>query len=94
MSIDRMGWKNFIPDWMTVAPKETLILFAGIFCIILAIGFFSGFFLRTISFVSFLYFFGILILYGVNDMTFHDFGLMMMSLSALLLSQESKQKNA
>jgi hypothetical protein len=90
MAIDRIGWMKFIPNWINFLPKETLVVIAGIFCVVLAIGFFAGLFLRIISFLSFFYFFGILVFYGANDVTFHDFGLMMMSLAVFLLSQKEK----
>lgn len=88
MAIDRAGWKKFIPDWISFLPQETLIIIAGVFCILLAVLFFAGLFLRVSSLLAFFYFFGILVFYGANDITFHDFGLMMMALAVFLLSQK------
>ena len=86
------SWIGFVPGWIQsiLDPKIFLYLHSG-FELILGIFLLIGFFLPITSLLTFFDIFAILIFYGVDDVTFRDFGLMMASLALFLLSREKSK---
>ncbi len=89
MLSDPQSWLGFIPNWISklIDPRIFLSLHSG-FELILGILLLIGVFPKITSLLSFFDMFAILIFYGVDSVTFRDFGLMMASLALFLLSRE------
>lgn len=93
MFFDTTSWKSSVPGvFADVLPPEIALAFAGIFSIILAFFFFLGVFLRITAFAAFLWFAIGLVLSGVTESTFRDFGLMCASLAAFFLAEKTVKK--
>ncbi len=81
------NWAGYVPQWLgeIVAP-ETFLTVHGVFELILGVLIITGFFLPLASFLLFLDMGSILIFYGVDDVTFRDFGLLMSALALFLMT--------
>lgn len=89
MFFDAAAWNAFVPGvFADILPPEIALAFAGIFSILLAFLFFLGVFLRIAAFAAFLWFAIGLVLSGVTEATFRDFGLMCASLAAFFLAEK------
>lgn len=93
MFSDPQSWLGFVPHWIAniLDPKIFLYLHSG-FELILGVLFLIGIFPKIISLLTFFDIFAILIFYGVDDVTFRDFGLMMASLALFLISFNEHKK--
>ena len=79
----------FIPNFLTTLfPESALVIFFAIVCILLAVAFFSGFYLKLTSLISFFIFAITLIFHGISDANFRDFGLLTSSLAIFLLIEK------
>ena len=86
------NWIGFIPQWTETLlrlPRETLLLGHGILELLLALALILGIAKRATALIIFFDIALIILLYGIDDVTFRDFGLLMMSL-ALFLSNKKK----
>lgn len=82
-------WVGFVPQWVgVIMPVETFLIFYGVFEVLLGVTFISGFSLRAASVLAFLSLLSIIVFFGVDEITFRDFGLLMMALALFLLSKE------
>ena len=79
---DPMSWVGFIPQFVEyVVPRETFLMFHSYFEILLGAVLIGGKWLKVASVLAFLSFFLLLITFGIDDVTFRDFGLAAMSLA-------------
>lgn len=85
------NWVGYVPQWLgkIIAP-ETFLVVHGVFELVLGVSIVTGFFLPIASLLLFLDMGSILLFYGVDDVTFRDFGLLMSALALFLLVQEDK----
>lgn len=92
--IDPLSWIGFVPQWVgRIMPPATFLTIHSIFE--LALGAALLIFERALpatSLLAALDLAAILLLYGVDDATFRDFGLVMMALALFLLSQKQADK--
>ncbi len=88
---DPGSWAGFVPAWLggLISPL-TFIYIHGAFELALGLGIIIGFFLPVLSLLAALDFFSILIFFGVDDVTFRDFGLLMSALALLFLTKKEK----
>ena len=85
------SWIGYVPQWVgKIAAPETFLTVHGIFELILGALIITGFFLPIASLLLFLDMGSILLFYGVDDVTFRDFGLLMSAFALFLLSLEEK----
>lgn len=91
--LEPAAWLGFIPHWVgaIVAPTIFLLIFS-VFELILGFAIFFGRFLTTSSMLAFWVLIFILIFYGVNDITFRDFGLALASLALFFISLREREK--
>lgn len=83
---DTVTWSGFIPPWLYKLMSPSLFLtIHGIGELILGVLLLAGFFIPTISILTFLDMLSIMVFYGVDDISFRDFGLMMAALALFLL---------
>ncbi len=83
---DSTSWIGFIPHWLqTLVNPHLFLTIHGIAEIVLGGLILGGLFLQVASLLAFLDLFSILVFYGVDDVTFRDFGLMMAALTLFLL---------
>ncbi len=81
---------GFVPSWLGhMINPITLIYIHGAFELALGLGIIIGFFLPILSFLSFLDFLAIIIFFGVDDITFRDFGLLMSALALFLMTRRN-----
>ncbi|MDP3725165.1 MAG: DoxX family protein [Nanoarchaeota archaeon] len=92
------AWIGFIPQWINNIPlfpelvegiqfREIVLMLHGAFEIVLALALLLGFWKRLASLLAFLSIAGMLIFYGVDDVSFRDFGLLAMAYALLLLTK-------
>jgi len=90
---DTVTWAGFIPPWMYKIVSPSLFLtIHGIGELLLGALFLAGLFLPAISLLTFLDMLSIMVFYGVDDISFRDFGLMMAALALFLLSRNTRKK--
>ncbi|HYC79493.1 MAG TPA: cytochrome c biogenesis protein CcdA, partial [Candidatus Binatia bacterium] len=92
------SWSSFVPYWMeSLLPVDVLtyIQFQGAVEILLALAFISGFLLRPAAFISAVEMVGILLLYGIDAVTFRDLAILGGSLAVFFATfSPSAQKTA
>ena len=82
-------WMSFVPQWVgVIIPIETFLVFHGVFEVLLGVTLISGFFLRVASILAFLSLLSIIVFFGVDEITFRDFGLLMSALALFLLPKK------
>lgn len=88
--VDPQSWIGFVPHWASVIiPAATFLMVHSIFELLLGVLFLVGkWWLPALSFIAAIDLGAILVLYGVDDTTFRDFGLVMAALALFLLSQK------
>lgn len=80
-------WIGFVPKWMTIfVSAETFLVFHGAFSLLLGLVVLSGFMTPLSSAIAFLNFLLIMIFFGVDEVTFRDFGLLAGALALFLLT--------
>ena len=73
---DAQAWVGFVPDWVTLfSTKENFLVVHAVFELTLGLALIMGWFLPMTSLVAFFDFASILIFYGIDIITFRDFGL-------------------
>lgn len=86
--VNTQNWIGFVPRWLTDfsgISVETLLIIHGVFELILGLFLIFGFFLKISSLLSFFDFFSIIVLAGIDLVTFRDFGLLMAALALFIL---------
>ena len=86
------SWIGYIPQWVEVVPflsREAALFAHGIFEVVLALLLFVGFWKRLAGTLIFLSLAGILMFYGVDDVSFRDFGLLAAAYAFLLLVKQN-----
>lgn len=90
------AWIGYIPQWVGSIPlltRELALMFHAIFEIILAIVLLIGLWKRLAATLAFLSLAAIIIFYGIDDVSFRDFGLLASSYALLLLTKHIDKKN-
>jgi len=92
--INPMAWVGFVPSWVSVITTPFVFL-AGhaVFQILIAIVLFSGVKLRVAASIAFIDILGILVFFGVDDVTFRDFGLLTAAAALFFLSRPQVEQN-
>ncbi len=86
-------WIGFVPSWVgAILPIETFLWIHAIFELLLGLMLLVGLWLHIGSFLAFIDFLSILIFYGIDVVTFRDFGLLMASLALFLLVARPEKK--
>ena len=76
------NWVGFVPDFVGwVVPKETFLTAHSFFELALGVGLVAGLWTPVLSMLAFLSLFSILIFFGIDEVTFRDFGLAVMALA-------------
>jgi uncharacterized membrane protein YphA (DoxX/SURF4 family) len=85
--LDPAAWIGFVPAWLAnlIDPQTFLSIHAG-FELVLGALLIAGIFVPAASLLVFLDFASILVFYGVNDITFRDFGLTLAALALFTIS--------
>ncbi len=87
---DPGAWTGFVPGWLgQIISPLTFIYIHGAFELALGLGIIIGFYLPILALIGALDLFAILIFFGVDDVTFRDFGLLMASLALFLFTGEN-----
>lgn len=82
---DPQEWIGYVPGWIgSVMPREAFLFAHGIFEIAIGAALFFGVALRPVALAALFDMAAILVLYGVDDATFRDFGLLFMALALYL----------
>ncbi len=88
---DPGSWTGFVPGWLgNIMNPVTFVYIHGAFELLLGLGIVIGLFLPILSLLAFLDFLAILVFFGVDDVTFRDFGLLMSTLALFLLIRKEK----
>lgn len=91
--LDPLSWIGFLPYWLTpiIHPAIALKIHA-IVSLIIGVSLLTGFKLKIFSILAFLELAAILIFYGVDNVTFRDFGLATAAIALFLLSSKECQR--
>ncbi len=84
------NWIGFIPQWIESIPFLTRGLFLtlhGTFEILLAIALLIGIYKKLTALLTFLSLAAIIITYGIDDVSFRDFGLLAAAYALIILSK-------
>lgn len=82
-------WIGFIPTWVSsIIPADIFLLVHGIMEVVLAFLLVGGVFLPFASFVAFADLLSIILFFGIDEVTFRDFGLLAAALALYLLSKK------
>ena len=93
--MDPISWLGFIPQWVgNFINLETFLYIHAVFELVLGLMLIIGLWLPLAALVIFFNLLAILLFFGIDDITFRDFGLLMMALALFLVSTETnKQTN-
>ena len=85
-------WIGYVPQWVEMlgASREHFLAVHGIGEIVLGVALISSFWLPVASLLVALDFLSILVFYGIDSVSFRDFGLMMAAFALFLRSLERK----
>jgi uncharacterized membrane protein YphA (DoxX/SURF4 family) len=79
---DPTSWIGFVPSFVSlVMPREVFLMLHAIFELALGIGLVAGLWTSVLSALAFFALLSILTLFGIDDVTFRDFGLAAMALA-------------
>ncbi len=85
--LDPQAWVGFVPHWVgALMPISSFLTIHSIFELLLGIAILVGLWLPASSLIAFADILAILVFYGVDDLTFRDFGLMLSALALFLLT--------
>jgi uncharacterized membrane protein YphA (DoxX/SURF4 family) len=86
------NWIGFVPQWIgsIIDPMIFLQIHAG-FEIVLGLALLVGLWLPLVALLAFLDIFAILLFYGIDEVTFRDFGLLMAALALYLLISNNSE---
>ncbi|KKT92374.1 MAG: hypothetical protein UW92_C0002G0018 [Candidatus Jorgensenbacteria bacterium GW2011_GWA2_45_13] len=89
--VDPESWIGFVPQWVSVIiPATTFLIAHSIFELILgAVLLIGKWWLSPAAVVAAIDLAAIILFYGVDDVTFRDFGLVMAALAVFLLAQKN-----
>lgn len=83
---DPASWAGFIPHWFTrIISGDVFLPLLGVFELILGVMLILRLYLALVSLLAFSELFIILLVYGISDTTFRDFGLLMATLALFLM---------
>lgn len=89
---DPTNWVGFVPSFVGVLmPRESFLFVHSLFELALGVALIVGKWLPVLSTLAFLLFLGILMFFGINDVTFRDFGLASMALALFVRVLYKKQ---
>jgi len=92
MFLDPAAWTPFIPHWVgAIVNPQIFLAIHSVFELILGVLLLCGWLLPGASLLVFLDFVSILIFYGVDDLTFRDFGLVMAALALFVILTNKKE---
>lgn len=92
MFFDPTAWIGFIPKWIgAIVNPQTFLMIHSAFELVFSIFLLWGIFLPAVSLLTFLDFVSILVFYGVDDLTFCDFGLAMAALALFTITLNSEK---
>jgi len=87
--LDPSSWIGFLPYWLTpIIHPAIAIKIHAIISLIVGFSLLAGFRLKLFSVLAFLELAAILIFYGVDNVTFRDFGLATAAIALFLISSE------
>jgi len=87
MITDSEAWIGFVPKWVSkIIDIQTFLYLHASLELIFGILLILGILLPAVSFLVFLDFLAILIFFGIDDVTFRDFGLLMASMALFLIT--------
>jgi hypothetical protein len=90
MFLEPAAWIPFIPHWVgAIVNPQIFLIIHSVFELVLGALLLCGWFLPGASLLVFLDFVSILVFYGVDDLTFRDFGLAMAALALFALVTKS-----
>jgi uncharacterized membrane protein YphA (DoxX/SURF4 family) len=88
---DPGAWTGFVPGWLGNMINPVIFIYIhGAFELVLGLGIILGLVLPILSFLAFLDFLAIIVFFGVDDVTFRDFGLLMSALALFLMTRKEK----
>ncbi|MCP6719796.1 MAG: DoxX family protein [Patescibacteria group bacterium] len=91
MFLNPFNWIGFIPRWIgNIIDPQTFLYIHSTFELVLGLILIIGLWLPLAALLMFLNMFAILLFFGVDDITFRDFGLLMAALALFLLAVERK----
>ena len=87
------NWIGYIPQWTSVImPREYLLAAHAMFELLLGIMLIAHLYLHAVSFIVACDIAIILLISGVDAVTFRDFGLLMAAIALFILTQKTKEK--
>ncbi len=87
------AWLYFVPSWLSaIIPAGAFLTIYAIFELVLGFAIFFGRFLSTASMLAFWNLIFILIFYGLDDVTFRDFGIALAALALFFISLKAKER--
>lgn len=85
--IDASAWLGFVPHWLKkIINPETFLFWHGLGEVGLGVLILIGFFLPLVSLIAFFDLTAILIFYGIDLISFRDFGLLTAALALAVLT--------
>ena len=92
MLLDPQNWLGFVPNWIgkLIDPKLFLTIHS-IFELLLGLAILFGWFLEPASLIAALDLAAIIVFFGVDDITFRDFGLVMAAVALFLLATQKNK---
>lgn len=85
------SWIGYVPQWIESIPlltRELFLTLHGIFEIALAAVLLIGLYKKLVALLAFLSIAAIIITYGIDDISFRDFGLLASAYALLLIVRQ------
>ena len=85
------AWIGFVPVWIDTIPlisREVFLTIHGLFEIVLGLALLFGIYKKLTAALAFLSLAGIIIFFGINDITFRDLGLIAAAYTLFILVRE------
>lgn len=91
--LDPVAWVGFVPHWVgSLMDPNVFLTVHSAFQLVLSAAFLFGVFLPASSLIAFLDLVAILLFYGLDDLTFRDFGLAFAALALFTLVYDCTAK--
>ena len=88
-----LDWVGFVPPWLgVIIAPEAFLTIHSIFNLIIGVGLLVGFWRILFSAAAVASLAGIVVFYGVDDVTFRDVGLAIVAFALLLRGIHAKQE--
>jgi len=84
------AWYSWIPEWMSFVPQDAFLYVLGVLEVVAALFLLGGRFVRIVSLACAALLVGVVVSFGINEITVRDIGLIAMALALAMMPEQRK----